>query len=373
MRVIGGGGATTPSTTTPVDDAAALAALRGAVDDAIDGDNSDVAQSSFDDADALIANGSPRTAARAAYQRARLSEVFGTMNEALAGYAHSLELDPSAPTARDARRRMRALEREVDAGDDDEVRRAFDRARRVVVDDPSAYDDVLALRDRATSASQRAEIDIWLAGHETHRLDDAPTAWARLADLLTDPEQSEDVQRLAIDALAGLSGRASKFDETRRLFDRYFADHPELLDDLLVRQVYDEIVDQRQRAFMDAFTVVSFTALIALFGWGRGWRGLHPARWRPWQPWRGGLLIVWLFGGAAVISEAWHVGHLYVIASCIPGVLVVHVLVAGIVRAEQGPTPPAWRGTLLAVAGCATLAAIYLTLRWSQKSLLLGW
>jgi hypothetical protein len=74
-----------------------------------------------------------------------------------------------------------------------------------------------------------------------------------------------------------------------------------------------------------------------------------------------------------MLSEAWHVGHLMVIASCIPGVLVVHVLVAGIVRAESGPTSPAWRGGLLAVAGCATLSVIYLALRYHQKSLLLGW
>lgn len=372
MRIIGGGGAPTRVEVTSEADAAALAALRSAVDTAIDTEDAALAEQTIATADALVDGGSPRTAARAAYQRGRLVEVFGARDAAIASYARSLELDASAPTARDARRRLRALEREAAAGDDDDVRRAFDRARRVVVDDPSAYDDVLALRDRATSPSQRAEIDIWLAGHEAHRLDDAAAAWQRWSALLQDPQQSEDIHRIAIDALAGLAGRAREIDATRRLFDAYFADRPEMLDDLLVRQVYDELVDQRQRAFMDAFTAVSFTALLMLFGWGRGWRGLHPSRWRPWQPWRGALLVVWLFGGAAVLSEVWHVGHLTSIASCIPGVLAIHVLVAGTVRAETGPTPPAWRGTLLAVAGCATLGAIYLTLRWTQKSLLLG-
>lgn len=320
------------------------------------------AASPLDDA---AANGD----AAAAYQYALDADRAGDIDDALRGYELALEIDPSARFGRHALSRARVLRAQLGSGANPQIAREIARITAEAPNDPAtATAQMAALLDTPDLApSDRGRVLFWIAGDARNR-GDHRAAWDSYQQLVELDGAPTALQHAAIDGLVGTSGDAGRIAEARSLVATYIA--AQGLGPTELGNALDQLSDQLWRSRCDALASVALPAFAAAWLARRAWRGLALAHLARVRAWRGVAFIAWAFGFAAVVSETWYEGNLNALLLCIPVVTAMHVLTLA-----MGANPPQSRplgAALGLLAAAATFSAIYLTMRLTERTAMLG-
>lgn len=287
-------------------------------------------------------------AAQAAYREGQAAELAGQIPQAIEAYTQSVALDPGGRFARRALVRLGALT--ALPAEDLPIAVRF----RALQLHPEAHSPqaaqalVEAGLERARSPQLRAQLRRWQV-EQALATEDRAAAFEHALTFAREPELPSLQRQVAFERAL----EAAQGDQLARLSEEIEAAKgrwPEV--DLT--QVAHEVWDLRLRRWVQPVLGLGVGIFLLFALRARAWRALRGAVLRRWRPWRGGLYLLWAFGGAAFLAERYEPRMGLPMFAC----GVVSLLVYGVAGAIGQCAPPQRRLTRM-LLGFAVVSTIY--------------